>query len=534
MQLSPDALLRLPARDKTVAEECTRAFAWLSDDGKYAGCESSNLCPAKMSSDDIAMMLERAKIEPTSTRIRGGVKLFKHPEPAKKRWRSIQDCMDVNAGTELEQRTAFATILQRHAAVLNGKYVIDLDAAAYYDQFPLGELVREYFAFVHNKKKYRMRVLPMGLKHAVWIAQSATRQLLNFDMAVSVYVEPYIDNVRFVGDNLEELVEAAAMFCVRAARAGVTLNEVDVLPFAVPFAVGTPESSQAEEAQVSEALEAAKAALRPLVATKADWLGEGYDYEKKTVCMSDKTRAKLEATRQLSENATFKEVVSTFSILLYASRTYDMKLASVFAARKAHSAISRFLGRRPDLWDARAPDFIPSVKESIESWRQQLLQRPPRVVTAPQLPSAYIITDASDWGWGAFYITDSKQYYHSQAWTAEDRARGLNTKESTKAEPEGLLRALYRFVCPTVAQTIVMGTDATTAHYSMPKGHSSSFEVNAIVNRLNRQFPTLKLISQHVPGIRNPADRLSRGKEPTAEDWDLAMRMAAIALSTCG
>jgi hypothetical protein len=68
----------------------------------------------------------------------------------------------------------------------------------------------------------------------------------------------------------------------------------------------------------------------------------------------------------------------------------------------------------------------------------------------------------------------------------------------------------------------------------MPKGHSSSFEVNAIVNRLNRQFPTLKLISQHVPGIRNPADRLSRGKEPTAEDWDLAMRMAAIALSTCG
>ena len=155
----------------------------------------------------------------------------KVPEWAKERWRIIQHPVDINERTDLEARTTFASIAERHLAVRKGAYVLDLDAAAYYDQFPLAPAVREYFAFKHAGGIYRMRVLPMGLKHAVWIAHTATCHLLNFDRPESVYVEPYIDNVRFVSDSKENLIQVAAEFCMRCRSAGVTLNEIDLAAY---------------------------------------------------------------------------------------------------------------------------------------------------------------------------------------------------------------------------------------------------------------------------------------------------------------
>jgi hypothetical protein len=70
---------------------------------------------------------------------------------------------------------------------------------AHYPSFGLGEEVRDFYAFLYRGELWRFKVLPMGLRHSVAIAHTATRMLLNYDMK-GVHAEPYIDNIRFVGN----------------------------------------------------------------------------------------------------------------------------------------------------------------------------------------------------------------------------------------------------------------------------------------------------------------------------------------------
>ena len=259
-------------------------MCWLTDATLYEPSASNEPIKANITREVLDAMLDHDKAEETMDLL-GWCHVFTVPEEWKRRFRIIEACHGVNDNTELEQRTVFTSIFERHAAVLNGKWVLDLDASAYYDQFPLAEEVRRYFGFMKNGRKYRMRVLPMGVKHAVWIAQTATRQLLNFDIPSSVYTEAYIDNVRFVSDSKDDLLNAAAMFCIRAGQVGVTLNEVKVSEFMKPFEDQSPDAMNRAIALAREELE-----RKDLAVPRASWLGEFFDYEAKTVQMSEKSR----------------------------------------------------------------------------------------------------------------------------------------------------------------------------------------------------------------------------------------------------
>jgi len=493
-------------------------MCWLTDASLYEPSASDEPVKANITQEVLDAMLDHDKAEETMD-ILGWCHVFTVPEEWKRRFRIIEACHGVNDNTELEQRTAFTSIFERHAAVLNGRWVLDLDASAYYDQFPLAEEVRRYFGFLKNGRRYRMRVLPMGVKHAVWIAQTATRQLLNFDIPSTVYTEAYIDNVRFVSDSKEDLLHAAAMFCVRAGRVGVTLNEVKVSDFMKPF-----EDQSADP--MTAALDLAKKELEGLAVSRAPWLGEDFDYDAKTVQMSEKSRQKLEATRDLGPSRSFKQVISMFSMLLYVSRTYNHKLADYFQAKLAHSELSRFLAERPELWDEECPEFCDSTEKSIALWRENLLKLPPRRITETLEPEALIVVDACGKGWGAFYVSSTHQFTVQMTWTEADLLY-LGSTDSTVTEPEALHRALCRLVPPNVRARVKIVTDSSTAQHAFPKGHSPSFKVNGIVNRFNKRFPEVELETCHVHGSLMPSDGMSRGEEPTASDWRKVLQMAA-------
>jgi hypothetical protein len=90
----------------------------------------------------------------------------------------------------------FTSFNKRHRAIRRGRFVIDIDWAAFFDQFLMDPSVRPFFAFKSvDGRVMQMRVT--GLKHSVSIAQFATLQLLNFQW--TCYLEAYIDHVRVVG-----------------------------------------------------------------------------------------------------------------------------------------------------------------------------------------------------------------------------------------------------------------------------------------------------------------------------------------------
>lgn len=90
-----------------------------------------------------------------------------------------------------------------------------------------------------------------------------------------------------------------------------------------------------------------------------------------------------------------------------------------------------------------------------------------------------LIVDASDWGWGAWCISDQGLTCDARPWSDAEKAEG-RMKKSVYAEPEGVKRALYRFVPANCDKRVLVLTDSSTAHRALQKGHSASFPINKV------------------------------------------------------
>jgi hypothetical protein len=423
-------------------------------------------------------------------------------EVLKGRQRVIEHPADINEAAPEVDRVEFLTGEARTRAVLAGDTVLDLDFSAWFDQFGLPAELRPWFMFAAGGCLWQLMVLSMGLRHSVAVAHHTTRQLLNFDLK-GVFAEAYIDNVRFVGKR-QAVPEAATTFMERCRTVGATLNEVNYADY--------PDLAKAAES---------------LVKSRGEWLGEDYDYEQKTVAVTEKTKWKIADAAAL-QSRSWRGVASYISLLRYASRTLNLCLAPFFPALRAFAAASRLLGKRPDLWDDTAPAVRPHVAANLELWKNTILAAGPRQVEATEQPSSLLVTDASDWGWGAALVgIDGSVKTIAKRWSVADRMAGLATNTSAHAEPEGVLRALCALVKPSDSGSIRILTDSTTAKYAIGKGYSPAFFVNTVVGRIKKTFPRLKIDIAHTPGTSMPVDGISRGEKAlSAAEWATLVSMA--------
>jgi hypothetical protein len=505
-QLSLLEVANLPSHSETVRRDFIDATKWLLDPGQYENCiPRYPTKPSRMTRKEIRQMLKNGKCEALYGRARGFCRVFKVPEHQKRRFRVIEHPEAINEQTALDHKTEFLTTTERHNAVLKGKFVADLDFAAYFDQFLLAEEVRDFFAFDTGDRWFRMKVLAMGLKHSVRVAHATTLQLLNFKVGKSVHVEPYIDNIRVVGETREEVISVVAEILMRCAKCGVTVNEVNVKEIAGP-----------DERRIATLL------ATQLVKSEGDWLGETYDYVNKTVAMSTKTREKMERVFT-DRNMTFRQVIANFAMLIYATRTYNLSLSTYFAARRAHSLLSRLLGERPELWDRQAIDFCPHVVRNIQQWKNDLLASKPRTIRKEEKPTMCLITDACEVGWAAYFRDSTgREYHHAEKWSQLDHAKGF-TAHSAQAEPEGAYRGICRFIKPNTDAVLLHGSDSKTAIAIAARGFSNSFFANTVASRLHRNFPKLRMKGVHIPGTQMTGlvDRTSRDpdSELSVEEW---------------
>jgi hypothetical protein len=512
--------MALQAEEATIRDRCQSALRWLEDETLYPS-EPANAerVPARLSQKELKLIIERNKASRTSSdKARAFCRVFKVAEHAKRRFRLIQHPLFVNENTALPFKTSFIDYHERYQLVHRGLVVVDVDFAAWFDQFELKEEVRKYFTFLCKGEHYHMNVLPMGLKQSVAIAHSTTLQLLNFKHTSSI--EAYIDNIRFIGTK-EQVVADVSTFFRRVAAVGATLNEVDLRAL--------PSDDTERERKLRDLAEG-------LVKSKGDWLGEHFDYINKTVEMSAKTREKITRCLELfdddNKKPTWKNFASTIALLQYASRTLDLKLGPFFGARRALAAASAFLSEDPSAWndEARKPEL--HVLQSMKKWQRAILEANPRAISRDRPPEAVLICDASGIGWAASFATEHGTIKVCRGdWTEADKKSGLHER-SPHAEPEGIYRAICRFVRPSQRLRLLVITDSSTAKAALQKGHSPAFIVNAICTRCSMNYPNLEIETMHIPGPSMPMDGMSRGKiEPSVVEWARIMELTDKALA---
>lgn len=424
--------------------------------------------------------------ETTLDEIRGYVHVFAVPELSKGRRRAIKHTKDINDafGRETLVPARLPTRAEQSRQAASGDYAISVDFAAYFDQFPMDDEVRRLMAFRSGGKVWLLARMPMGQRHAVAVAQAATNVLLSFPMPSGVTSQSCIDNVRFVGSK-QGVTEAARMLLRRCASAGVTVNEV-------------------------AATDDVDKRVRELVHQQGTWLGAEYDYRHKRQRVAEKSMVKLSASWKRRGEWTHRQYAAHVGLLFFCSGVLRAPMASYFDALKQLRERSARLTEDSELW-AKAVALQPAELIALTRWTEFCAANRWVRCDDDTHPTRFVITDASAWGWGAihFLATTGAVESHSEEWSETDK-RSFDVGKSTQAEPEAVLRALRRFCRSEDRGSVGVLTDSTTARFSLDRGYSASFAVNAIAARVRAEFPHLRLVLRHIPGTANPADGLSR------------------------
>ncbi len=196
-----------------------------------------------------------------------------------------------------------------------------------------------------------------------------------------------------------------------------------------------------------------------------------------------------------------------FGIAFYASRVLECPPIFAFYALRFYR--ERIAGC-PD-WSAAADRITGTARKELEGWLALLLQNVPVSLGArPELsPDVVIFSDASAWGWGATASRGGLPSHDSAPWTPADRTE-WNCNSSVIAEPLGLFAAAAALVRPT-DKVVELHTDHIGLVYAFGRGYGKSFAYNNAISRLAAVFPGVAFRVLFVPGLQNPADRLSRG-----------------------
>lgn len=517
--LNTERLLKLPSHSVECLENARRALQFLADPGLYEKPQT-RIRATKMA-DRLLREMEGYKYGPLPPGVKGKAGLLAFPviEKEDTRLRGIQapDLNDVNVAPSVAFPPKW--VVDRHSvpptrASARKSWAkrrqedwttVQFDLAAWFDQFGLGDELRPYFCFLVAGKEVALHRLPMGLRHAVFVAQSALWQLLNFPRSAAV--DTTIDNVRFTGTKSAVMKDAVA-FLRRCAVVGATLNVVGC-----PSVDATPK----------ELAKLVEAQLEPLV---GDFLGTTYLYGTSEKKNQEKTVRKLSFLRDAVGTGgplSRRQVATVFGVLFYAASVVRAPLAPYYDALRYLRKVSATGG---DDWDCLAGDMPPLAREQLLAWLGFLVaNKPVPILVEEEEPRFVVITDASGEGWGAISVdtaTGSLMEF-SFPWTGLDVPRA---QSSVWAEPEAIFLAVCRISTP--GDAVLVLTDHQPAEFADASGYAKSWSLNQLVLRMQR-LPGVRVTIRHIPGKGNPADGLSRtiGSSLTGEEQERARTLAA-------
>jgi hypothetical protein len=461
---------------------------WLEDDTVYEpiALKNSRGCPTTSMRDDwIDSLVKYEVVKPVRRQdVRGHVRMFTVPEPAKSRYRPIKHTVDCNdtLGKDTLLDVKFPTKQQLIDLVHAGDCFIALDFAAYYDQFVYAEHVGTRFCFRRGSSYYRLNTLAMGQRQAVEVAVCTTARILDFSPLSTT--ASIIDNVIFVGSR-EDVIRDATIFIQRVKDVNGLLNEcTDDIP--------------------------------AMVTTSGVWGGIHLDLTTKQVRLADKTIEKTQVSWSRRNEWTYRNFAAHIGLLFWAWNIIDIPMAEYFPVLRFISTAGRYLTEHEDAWDT--PAYIwPSVWSTLEQWTLLVIRNVPRPVPRVQVPDWIVCTDACETGWGyvAVNAASGEVRTHGEPWSQRfielyrDRLG-----HSTFSEPQAIVNALCRLFPPNSPARVRVVTDNTVARVSFERMYNKhSYHINNCMRRVYEIFgANLVLDFVYVAGVWNFADSWSRGR----------------------
>jgi hypothetical protein len=365
------------------------------------------------------------------------------------------------------------------------KFAVLFDFSAWYDQLLMMPAVRRFFGITTPSGSATLKAIPMGFKASCHVAQSITWVLSDFvggKAFPGVVVDTCIDNVRFCGDDVDELRLAALEFKRRCTFVGATLNEHSVEP------------------------------------TQYEYLGVRYDHRSGTRQLAAKSTRKLKTAVGLLKTGGLcrRQVAAIFGILFFAADVCKDPSTSPALFFESLRYFRREIST--DGCDWEAPVQIPMpIQDELAVWLKRLGDNPWVSATSEDVHEDYdllVVTDASDEGWGAMSISPVTGAVQtaSGSWSTAERERWLLAR-STVSEPLGILHGLLRFVTPATCRRVLLLVDHQGVIFAVRMGHGRSEAYNHLVAAVARLLPGVAVDAAYIPGKENPVDGLSRGLE---------------------
>jgi hypothetical protein len=364
-----------------------------------------------------------------------------------------------------------------------GEFFISLDFASYFDQFVYNAEVGELFCFRQGNAFFRLNTLAMGQRQSVEVAHTATRLLLDFPKKCRT--ESVIDNVIFVGSR-EDVLHDVAVFLERVKSVHGQLNE------------DTDD-------------------LEKLLQTQGDWCGVHLNLDKKTVQVTQKVLDKLDFSWDRRQLWSWRNFAAHIGLLFWSWGIVDAPMAEFFPLLRFLSNAGNFLTAHDDQWDEPA-NIWPSVWPALTRWTEIVKTNFPKFVPPSSTPTWLMCTDASIWGWGYVALDDTtgEIRFHGAPWSSFMRQKhGNKLGKSTFAEPHAIYFSLCHLLSKDNPKHVRIGTDNTVAQASYNRGFNThSFDINESIRLLHEHFGNnFKFEFVYIPGVVNPADSFSRGKQ---------------------
>ena len=158
--------------------------------------------------------------------------VFKVAEVSKERFRVVHDPFVLNVMLPDPPKFAFQP-LKAARRMCTCKFSAQFDFKKYYYQFPLSEAVTKVYHFNVENHTFAMLRLPMGIKWARAIAQQTTCKLVQLAIensqvdAKNLWVDVYIDNVKFVSDCKSHIDAVYFAFINVCSKFNVTIGEAN-------------------------------------------------------------------------------------------------------------------------------------------------------------------------------------------------------------------------------------------------------------------------------------------------------------------
>ncbi len=277
-------------------------------------------------------------------RIKVFLSAFLIPKISKQRVRIIVNAIPTNELLVAIPKVVLPGMQTVDELVLANDFFVEYDGHSYYNQFGLGEAVRDFFGLRIGKQNYVWSTGPMGWAPMVFIGQCATEILCADDKdGTDVSKLVYIDNCMFWGkaSKEKEVQDSQRRFEARCAKAN------------------------------------AKFSVTKKAGPTGDVLGLFVDCEKKTVRLQDKFVKKLiELKSNMAcvfnegvEGVTHRDIWKLFGSIMWGARILRIRYHSYpdfwFWIRRRAGYLTRF----PELWDkpCKMPrNAIEDVKRLIE------------------------------------------------------------------------------------------------------------------------------------------------------------------------